>query len=278
MKAFRERGQKPLAEFSNDSFIRLSDLADTLIGDSGGTVLERREMAAGSNFSLQAGEKLDIVRVNQLAAKLGFKEPLSYPVCSQLKLAIDWKMEIDDAPIFRYLYRNINPRRHLEFGTWQGAGAVFCLQESSATVWTISLPGGERNPDGSSAYDGDEGMNIGRLYREQGFGNRVCQIFCNSQKWDISNYPTDFFDSVLIDGAHDPQTIAADTTKALAVLRPGGVCLWHDFCPCPSVLLNQQSSRGVVESIINNWMQISARMKELFWIQPSYILLGISHD
>jgi predicted O-methyltransferase YrrM len=247
-------------------------------GYSDGTVLEWSEMPAGPTrehvppFGI---EKLDIVPVNQLAARLSFNEPLFYPVSSQQKPAIDWRMEVDDAPIFRYLYRNFQPRRHLEFGTWHGAGALYCLEECSATIWTINLPDGEVNSDGTRAYEHDEGMHIGRLYREPGLGNRVCQILCNSREWDISNYPAAFFDSVLIDGGHDPDTVAADTLKALALLRSGGLCLWHDFCPDPAVILTQKSSRGVVEALLKNWKMINSLMKDVFWIQPSYILLGI---
>ena len=38
----------------------------------------------------------------------------------------------------------------------------------------------------------DAGGYIGRIYREKGLGNKVCQIYCDSRDWDSSNYPPGF--------------------------------------------------------------------------------------
>jgi hypothetical protein len=87
---------------------------------------------------------LDVVSVIDLHERLGFATPLEYPQGSMNKSFADWKMEVDDAPILRYIYRHVRPRRHLEFGTWEGTGACYCLDECDAHVWTINLPDGER--------------------------------------------------------------------------------------------------------------------------------------
>ena len=135
----------------------------------------------------------------------------------------NWKMERDDAPIFEYLYKVFAPRRHLEFGTWQGWGATLCLESCNATVWTLNLPDGESKSDGTWAYGErvkdvsnvpndivsvnygtddkgpmtyhrtDAGGYIGHIYRSKNLGHRVCQVYCDSREWDISNYPADFF-------------------------------------------------------------------------------------
>src|SRR5581483_11246495 len=105
--------------------------------------------------------------------------PLDYPSASRHKRFADWKMEVDDAPILRYVYRQVRPRRHLEFGTWEGTGACYCLEECDANVWTINLPDGERDPSGVRVYEGDAGASIGHRYRSAGFTDRVCQILCD---------------------------------------------------------------------------------------------------
>ncbi len=64
----------------------------------------------------------------------------------------DWVMARDDAPILRYIFKAHQPKRHLEFGTWQGLGTCLCLEETEATVWTINLYDGETKPDGNWAY------------------------------------------------------------------------------------------------------------------------------
>jgi hypothetical protein len=241
---------------------------------------------------------IPIVSVKRLHSKLGFDAPIDYPRSSLLKPLSEWKMEIDDSPIFRYIYRHFRPRRHLEFGTWQGTGALYCLEECDATVWTINIPFGESKSDGSSSYGHyPEELNsarqwaekiglpkrdsyktdslgfIGRFYLEKGMGNRVCQIYCDSKNWDISNYSNDFFDTVLIDGTHEKKAVINDTRKAFQVLKDGGIVLWHDFCP--PVIQEAASTLGVIKAVCEEWKWLCSNTSQLFWIYPSWILVGI---
>jgi radical SAM superfamily enzyme YgiQ (UPF0313 family)/tetratricopeptide (TPR) repeat protein len=238
------------------------------------------------------------ISVTNLQTELGFEESSAKLEPSSIKLFDEWQMEIDDAPIFRYIYRNHKPRRHLEFGTWQGNGTVYCLEECNASVWTINLPFGENRDDESAAYGHYEnelqtlkewaekiGLDnkdsyktdsigfIGRQYLERQLGKRVCQIYCDSRDWDISNYPADYFDSVLIDGGHTKEIVLNDTVKALHLTRSGGIILWHDFCP-PMIKKNE-NVRGVVHAIMDEFDGLKSIMSKMFWIYPSMILCGI---
>ncbi len=254
------------------------------------------------------------VSVNDLHTRLGISTPIDYPIESLTKPLTNWKMEIDDAPIFRYLYRNLRPQRHLEFGTWQGTGVRYCLEECDATVWTINLLAGEvqadntwrysnwkdtiasrlfqwarkrahyapnwvrgrvRLPQGLLVYQSDSIGSIGKFYLEAGLGHRVCQIYCDSRDWDISNYPAGFFDSVLIDGGHTTDVVTSDTFKACQVVRPGGIVMWHDFCPLPEVQRPDGMGSGVLRAIENLWPRLCREMSDIFWIRPSWILIGI---
>ena len=250
-----------------------------------------------------------IVSVRDLHIRLGFHEILNYPESSMSKPLTDWKMEIDDAPIFCYLYRNFQPKRHLEFGTLQGTGVLYCLEECEATVWTINLLEGEKKTDGSHiysnnfmfyeylppwsknlpfwlkkkiygedkimGYQADSHSSIGKYYLEKGLGSRVCQIYCDSREWDISNYPEGFFDTVLIDGGHSEDVVMNDTIKAFKLLRSGGLIMWHDFCLTEEVYSQCPSTQGVINTIQENWEWISSQVKDIFWVKPSWILLGI---
>lgn len=216
----------------------------------------------------------------------------------------DWAMARDDGPILRYLLAVQQPKRHLEFGTWQGWGTCLCLETTAATVWTLNLPDGEPKEDGSWAYSErvaaqpappgavsviygdketgpivyhrtDAGSYIGWMYRRKGLGHRVCQILCDSRNWDISSYPAHFFDSVFIDGGHQTDVVMSDTRKALSVLRPGGMVIWHDFCPVPAVR-RQGSVVGEVTAILEALLpEIGSLFSHLAWINPSMILFGI---
>jgi predicted O-methyltransferase YrrM len=255
--------------------------------------------------------KIDMpaVSVKDLHTRLGFPNPIDYPESSLSKPFTDWKMETDDAPIFRYLYRNFRPQRHLEFGTWQGTGVLCCLEECDATVWTVNLLKGEEQSNKTWIYGNDISLykylphwskrlplwikrkiygedvllsyqtdtlgQIGKYYIEKGLGNRVCQIYSDSRQWDISNYPEGFFDSVLIDGGHTQEIVMNDTQKALKLLRSGGIVMWHDFCPTDEVYNNCSSTHGVLHYIQTEWNSVASQMKDIFWIKPSWILLGV---
>jgi Methyltransferase domain len=234
-----------------------------------------------------------------------FSLPGTLPPDASKKRLDEWKMEDDDAPIFRYLYQTQRPRRHLEFGTWQGWGTALCLESCAATVWTLNLPDGENRTDGTWAYGErvvdathapqdvvtatygedelgartyhrtDAGGYIGRLYRERGLGFRVCQIYCDSRDWDISNYPSDFFDSVLVDGGHQQEVVINDARKSLQVLRSGGLIMWHDFCPYPEIRSRFETVEGVTAGIELILPELRSQLKRLCWIDPSWILVGV---
>jgi FkbM family methyltransferase len=238
------------------------------------------------------------VPVERLHAELGFERPLDYPSGSRSRHFTEWKMEVDDSPIFRYIYRNFKPARHLEFGTWQGTGTLYCLEESAATVWTLNMPFGEEGEGGKTVYShySDELQKvqrwartiglpiadsyrtdsigfIGRRYLEKGFGDRVCQIYSDSCAWDISGYPQGFFDTALIDGGHSYDVVVNDTMKAFELVRPGGIIMWHDFCP--PIADRFETVKGVVEAVRRQWKLLRSMTTRLFWVYPSFILLGV---
>ena len=256
--------------------------------------------ARSTVFSGPESEDIEIrsAAVQDLHKALGFAKALDYPQGSLNRPLDQWKMEVDDAPIFRYLYRNFRPRRHLEVGTWQGTGTAYCLEECDATVWTINLLEGERLPDGRGAYGtsqdtleelkawvrriglvpahtvGSDSLGfIGWRYLSKNLGRRVCQIYCDSREWDTANYPPGFFDSALIDGGHQSDVVVSDTQKVLPLVRSGGLVMWHDFCP--PVFDKFESTRGVMEAVRAMWDTLKEEMAQLFWIQPSWILLGV---
>jgi len=235
------------------------------------------------------GINIPLVHVFELHTALDFATLLDYPRSSLIKKFAQWKMEVDDAPIFRYIYRNAKPHRHLEFGTWLGLGTVFCLEEASATVWTINMPFGEGAygfnehdlPDAHAwahkvgiAVSGSDSIGfIGKAYLERDMGNRVCQIYCDSREWDTSNFPEGFFDTVLVDGGHMAEVVASDTRKALPLLRSGGIIMWHDFCP--TEYQRFEACKGVMAGIAHEWEFINKETTNLFWVYPSMILVGV---
>jgi len=218
---------------------------------------------------------IEIVDVEHLPSLYGQPSPAAWPPPGHDKPLDRWKMETDDAPILEFLWRLHRPRRHLEFGTWEGFGAVLVGQSTEAEIWTINVPQGEAGGDGESLYgSSDAGGNIGWRYRAAGLGARVHQLLCDSRDFATSDFAGDFFDSVLIDGGHTPDLVANDTDKALRVLRPGGLCIWHDFCPDPTALSRNLAPLGVVQAIVENFERWRPQFDRLYWIRKSWILVG----
>lgn len=187
----------------------------------------------------------------------------------------DWKMETDDAPLLARLWRSRAPRRHLEFGTWEGFGAALVAAHSEAEIWTLNLPEGEVAADGVRLYaEGDSGQRIGWKYRAAGVAARVHQILCDSREFDTTPFEPAFFDTVLIDGGHTPDLVENDTRKALRVVKPGGLVVWHDFCPDADALSRNLAPLGVVHAVVahlDEWRPLFAR---LYWIRNSWLLVG----
>lgn len=230
--------------------------------------------AATASHAGRAGS-IAIVDVEDLPSLHGQPSPGVWPPPGQDKPLDRWKMETDDAPILEYLWRLWMPRRHLEFGTWEGFGATLVGQSTGAEIWTINLPQGEAGGDGESLYAAsDAGGNIGWRYRAAGLGPRVHQLLGDSRDFETGRFAGDFFDTVLIDGGHTPDLVENDTDKALSVLRPGGLCIWHDFCPDPAALSRNLAPLGVVQAIVGNFDRWQPLFDRLYWIRKSWILVG----
>ena len=242
---------------------------------------------------------LRIVRVTDLRWELRFDETLQYPAQWTARPVSEWTMESDDL-VLRYIFRNFRPDRHLEFGTWEGDGVLRCVEECDAVVWTINLLEGETKDDGKWAYATEErlvdatsrrgermvtsdttwirtdayGM-IGHKYLSRHLGHRVCQIYCDSRIWDTSKYPDGFFDTAFIDGGHVADVVQCDTRNAIALVRPEGLVMWHDFCRRPDAHKASPTSASVTNLLRGEWAHVSKYFDQLFWIEPSWLLVGV---
>ena len=194
----------------------------------------------------------------------------------------NWTMEGHDSLILGEFYRVLRPERHLEFGTWRGFGVCLCLDNSPNTlVTTLNLPDGEFTAHGNPAYPltehpnkpSDAGQDIGILYKEAGYSSQVDQVLIDSTEW-TPGPEHEGFDTALIDGGHEASVVINDTLKALKAVRPGGYIFWHDFAPVASVLREQPSATGVCEGVLDSLELLYQRLDRLFWIRPSFLLVG----
>jgi predicted O-methyltransferase YrrM len=129
-------------------------------------------------------------------------------------------------------------RRMFEFGTATGRTTYLWARNSppDARVVTLTLA-----PDQLGAYRAAAGDAEGArrnavvesaftrfLYSGTDVEAKVTQLYGDSKALDEAPY-AGRCDLIFVDGSHALSYVRSDTEKALRMLRPGGVVLWHDY-------------------------------------------------
>ncbi|QQP93490.1 class I SAM-dependent methyltransferase (plasmid) [Skermanella sp. TT6] len=145
--------------------------------------------------------------------------------------------------------------RIFEFGTCTGKTTYHLARNSpaDARIVTLTLP-----PEGHGAYaasDRDDKEHGEIALRESRFteflytgteaAGKVEQLYGDSKALDDAPHAGSF-DLIFVDGSHAHSYVVSDTEKALRMVRPGGIVLWHDYRPkVPGVFrhLNELSKR-----------------------------------
>ncbi len=145
--------------------------------------------------------------------------------------------------------------RMFEFGTCTGKTAYLWArnQPADGRVTTLTLP--PELVDQYGAEAGDDPRSIGCARSESevtGFRyagteaeRRIEQLYGDSKAFDDAPYRASC-DVIFVDGSHARSYVASDTEKALRMIKPGGLILWHDYTPdCPGVfrVLNRLARR-----------------------------------
>jgi predicted O-methyltransferase YrrM len=131
-------------------------------------------------------------------------------------------------------------RNFFEFGTATGRTTYLLARNSpdDAQVVTITL-----RPEDTAGYvraKGDAKAAERRAVGESGFSTfvydgtpyaaKVVQLFGDSKALDTAPY-RGRFDLIFVDGSHAYSYVLSDTAKALEMLAPGGIIVWHDYRP-----------------------------------------------
>jgi hypothetical protein len=129
-------------------------------------------------------------------------------------------------------------RMMFEFGTATGRTAYLWARNSppDARVVTLTL-----RPDDVSTYQnisGDASSDVKHAMSESRFTtfyytgtpveSKVTQLYGDSKALDETPY-VGTCDLVFVDGSHARSYVESDTRKALRMVRPGGLVLWHDY-------------------------------------------------
>jgi hypothetical protein len=146
-------------------------------------------------------------------------------------------------------------QRLFEFGTCTGKTAYLWArnQPPGGTVTTLTLAPDQLDAYQSvtgddriaEAYARQESQFTRFLYTGTDVQRRVVQLYGDSKRFDETPY-AGLCDVVFVDGSHAYSYVVSDTEKALRMVQPGGLVLWHDYSPdCSGVFqaLNQLTRR-----------------------------------
>lgn len=125
-----------------------------------------------------------------------------------------------------------------EFGTCTGKTAYLWARNSpdDARVVTLTLAPTERATYSAEQTDDPTDVAFALkesaftefLYSRSGVEHKVEQLFGDSKTLDVTPW-AGRCDVVFVDGSHAYSYVLSDSEKALALVRPGGLVLWHDY-------------------------------------------------
>jgi predicted O-methyltransferase YrrM len=141
----------------------------------------------------------------------------------------------DDYSTLLKIVKTARPNVLLELGTGYGnTVANICREVGNVRVWTVNAPP-EKITGNITTYVLNE-QEIGHVYREHGFADRVTQILENTLSLDLARYFSEAcVDLAIIDACHDTEYVLNDFSKVEPFVRPGGIVLFHDTAPWPGM-------------------------------------------
>lgn len=129
-------------------------------------------------------------------------------------------------------------QRIFEFGTATGRTTYLLARNSpaDARVETLTLAPEQREDYAEEAGDApnaqrtalDESRYTRFYYQGTPVEAKIEQHYGDSKRFDASGLG-ERCDLVFVDGSHARSYVRSDSEKALRMLRPGGVVLWHDY-------------------------------------------------
>jgi predicted O-methyltransferase YrrM len=125
----------------------------------------------------------------------------------------------------------LRPESVFEFGTYDGLATLhFALNTPvDARITTLDLPPDDpiRKTDSDDTFY-TRGITVGQHFHGQPEQSKIQQIYSNSMMFDHQPWRNKM-DLIFVDGGHDYEVVKSDTEKAMEMLRPGGLLVWHDY-------------------------------------------------
>jgi predicted O-methyltransferase YrrM len=135
-----------------------------------------------------------------------------------------------------------------EFGTATGKTTYLLARNAAEDAEIVTLTLDEKGAYRAEATDAVEAKRAALdesldafVYRGTPVEHKIRQLFGDSKAFDETPY-LGRCDLVFVDGSHARSYVESDSRKALAMLRPGGIVLWHDYA-------GPRHAKGVYEAL-----------------------------
>ena len=125
-----------------------------------------------------------------------------------------------------------------EFGTCTGKTAYLWARNAPSEAQVVTLTLLPEQVNSSSYASGDTRVATRAAEQESRFTRylytgaeveaKIVQLYGDSKAFDETPF-SGRCDLIFIDGSHAYSYVESDTRKALRMIRPGGVILWHDY-------------------------------------------------
>jgi Methyltransferase domain len=142
-------------------------------------------------------------------------------------------LTVDELVAVAMLCRWLGPQTVFEFGTFNGRTTLNLAANTpdEAKIYTLDLIAPGKTELKTEKEDGvyHLGEKSGTFFRDSQLQKKIEQLWCDSALFD-ETFLHGKVDLAFVDGAHSYEYVRSDSAKALAMVRPGGIVLWHDYC------------------------------------------------
>ena len=146
---------------------------------------------------------------------------------------VQGNVTVDELAVIALLCQQKKPQIIFEFGTFNGRTTLNLAANAppDAKVYTLDLGADDKTDLTSDQEDGAYhlGKEAGSFFRDSPSRDKIEQLWCDSARFDETSFRRRV-DLAFVDGAHSYEYVRSDSSKALAMVRPGGIILWHDYC------------------------------------------------
>ena len=171
---------------------------------------------------------LPVTHPNQLWP--GFDETPISMVTRQIRNHL-WAMPENELMVLSAICQMLKPRTVFEFGTFTGASTLAIASNTPADtkIHTLDIPPKDRKSHRTGVgSDIPFEFEIGQAFRQTQWEKKITVHTGDTRQFDVADFQQKV-DLVFIDADHTYPFVKNDTEKAIEMLKPGGLILWHDY-------------------------------------------------